>query len=70
MKLLQKYLKKHQLNQTQFAEKIGVNQGLVSMWLHDKVRMKPEWALKVERATDGELTRYELRPDIYPRDTP
>lgn len=68
MKLLQKYLKEHDLNQTRFAEQIGANQGLVSMWLNKKVRMTPEWVLKVERATGGELSRYELRPDIYPRD--
>jgi DNA-binding transcriptional regulator YdaS (Cro superfamily) len=59
----------HQLNQSQFAEKVGVNQGLVSMWLNKKVRMTPQWVLQVERVTGGELSRYELRPDIYPRDS-
>lgn len=68
MKPLKKYLKEHQLNQTQFAEKVGVNQGLVSMWLSGKVRMTPEWVLQVEKVTERELSRYELRPDIYPRD--
>jgi DNA-binding transcriptional regulator YdaS (Cro superfamily) len=68
MKLLEKYMRDHQLNQTQFADKVGVNQGLVSMWLNQKVQMAPKWALKVERVTEGELSRYDLRPDIYPRD--
>lgn len=69
MKLLKKYLKDNGLNQTQFAEIVGVNQGLVSMWLNDKVRMTPEWVLQVERATGKALSRYDLRPDIYPRDS-
>jgi DNA-binding transcriptional regulator YdaS (Cro superfamily) len=69
MKVLQKYMQTHQLNQSQFAEKVGVNQGLVSMWLNKKVRMTPQWVLQVERVTGGELSRYELRPDIYPRDS-
>lgn len=68
MKPLQKYLKEHNLNQTQFAEMIGANQGQVSMWLSKKIRMTPDWVLKVERVTGGELSRYELRPDVYPRD--
>jgi DNA-binding transcriptional regulator YdaS (Cro superfamily) len=68
MKQLQTYLKKHQLNQTSFAEKVGANQGLVSMWLHGKVRMTPKWVLEVEKKTEGELSRYDLRPDVYPRD--
>jgi DNA-binding transcriptional regulator YdaS (Cro superfamily) len=38
------------------------------MWLNQKVQMAPKWALKVERVTEGELSRYDLRPDIYPRD--
>jgi DNA-binding transcriptional regulator YdaS (Cro superfamily) len=68
-KHLNRYLKAHQLSQTQFAKKIGVAQGVVSMWLRDKVGMTPYWVLEVEKKTGGELSRYDLRPDVYPRDS-
>ena len=29
-------------------------------------RVPAERVLEIERATDGEVTRFELRPDLYP----
>ncbi len=43
-----------------------VTQGAISQWLHGRV--PAERVLHVERATHGRVTRYELRPDLYPRD--
>lgn len=68
MKLLKKYLKDTGLTQTEFAEKAGVNQGLVSQWLSGKLKVSAERVIAVERATEGKLSRHDLRPDIYPRD--
>lgn len=27
-----------------------------------------EWCIPIERATDGQITRHQLRPDLYPLD--
>ncbi len=46
----------------------GVKQPHVSWWLHrsaDKV-LPAEYVLRVEKALKGVISRYELRPDIYP----
>jgi DNA-binding transcriptional regulator YdaS (Cro superfamily) len=31
-------------------------------------RPSPELALAIERETGGQVSRHELRPDVYPRD--
>lgn len=68
MNLIRKYLKDTGLTQAQFAEKAKVPQGLVSQWVNDKLRVSAERVLDVESATEGRLSRHDLRPDIYPRD--
>ncbi|WP_404830999.1 transcriptional regulator [Endozoicomonas euniceicola] len=51
-------------------EKLGqkldppVKQQSVSGWLERK-RIPPERAIQVETATDGQVTRQELCPDLY-----
>lgn len=52
--------------QTELARKIGppVRQGHVSMWLKRGVT-PAEHCRSIEAATDGEVTRYELRPDVF-----
>lgn len=30
-------------------------------------RVPPEWCLPIERATDGKVSRHDLRPDLYPK---
>ena len=53
-------------SQAKLAEKIGVNQQLVSYWLHGAVNgVPPRFALLIEKATDGAVKRAELRPDIW-----
>lgn len=42
-----------------------VTQGAVSQWLADGGRVPAERCLDVERATQGLVSRFELRPDIY-----
>ena len=43
-----------------------VSQQAVSGWLRNGC--PPDRVLAVEKATNGEVTRYQLRPDIYPLD--
>lgn len=67
---LRQYIEKNG-GQTALANKISVSQGMVWQWLQwldDKnkgTRITAERALEIERATEGAVTRHELRPDIY-----
>lgn len=59
------YLKKHECSQQEFADKIGVSQGLVWQWLEGHTRITAERALEIEEKTRGEIKREDLRPDLY-----
>lgn len=61
------YLKKHKLSQEVFADQVGVSQGLVWQWLDGRTRITAERAIEIEDKTDGEITRHDLRPDLYPK---
>lgn len=53
--------------QSALGRYLGVRQSLVSYWLHSKGRPPPEHVIDIEKATQSQVTRYDLRPDIYPR---
>jgi DNA-binding transcriptional regulator YdaS (Cro superfamily) len=42
----------------------GVKQQQISKWLRNGVPIKR--VLSIEKATKGQVKRYELRPDFYP----
>lgn len=53
---------------TRLAEAIGASQAQVSMWRQRgrvPVDTKP-WPLLIERATEGEVPSWKVRPDVYP----
>ena len=52
---------------TALADKLGVRQSVVSNWKTrgDDPKVPAERCIDVERATDGVVTRYELRPDVF-----
>jgi DNA-binding transcriptional regulator YdaS (Cro superfamily) len=52
---------------TALAEKLGVRQSVVSNWRTrgDDPRVPAERCIAIEQATLGEVTRYELRPDVF-----
>lgn len=52
---------------TALARKVGVSHQAVQQWAQAG-RVPAERALAIERATKGAVTRYELRPDLYPRE--
>lgn len=53
-------------SQAEFAKAIGVSQGLVSHWITGRSRVPAERVLTIEQATGGQVTRHDLREDLYP----
>lgn len=49
------------ITQVDLAEKLGVNQGFISMVLAGKKNFSDELAAKVEEITGGEVTFVELK---------
>lgn len=52
--------------QTALAQKIGTSQALVWFWLNRAKRIPPRAAIDIEAATDGQVTRHQLCPDVFP----
>lgn len=52
--------------QSALARLLGVKQQHVYYWLKKSVPARR--VLAIERATEGQVTRHELRPDLYPID--
>lgn len=55
-------------SQRALAEAVGRKQPTVHGILNGGERVPAEWCLPIERATNGEITRHQLRPDLYPTD--
>lgn len=49
---------------TRMAEKLGLRQSVVSNWKR-RGQVPAERCLAIEQVTGGEVTRYELRPDVF-----
>lgn len=47
------------------AEQLGVTPGFVSQWRTGHRPVPIEHCAEIERATDGQVTRQELRPDDW-----
>lgn len=57
--------------QKPLADRIGTTQSQVWYWLNRAARGVPgEFVIPIEVATDGKVTRHELRPDLYPATPP
>lgn len=65
---LDKYLTKEGIRQADFARLLRVSPGAVWQWCNG-YQIAAENVLPVERATNGKVTRHDLRPDLYPRDS-
>jgi DNA-binding transcriptional regulator YdaS (Cro superfamily) len=53
--------------QKPLADRIGTTQSQVWYWLNQAKRGVPgEYVIPIEAATNGRVTRHELRPDLYP----
>lgn len=51
-------------SQAALARAIGKKQQHVQYWL--KTKVPGEYVIQIEKATEGQVTRHELRPDLYP----
>lgn len=45
-----------------------ITQQTVWAWLNSKGPLHPKYAIPIETAVDGEITRHELAPEFYPLD--
>jgi DNA-binding transcriptional regulator YdaS (Cro superfamily) len=52
--------------QSALGRVLGTHQQNIWYWLHRTGRVPAEYVIPIEHATDGKVTRHELRPDIYP----
>lgn len=50
--------------QSELAGRIAKAQSVISFWLRSGTPVPAEYAIKIERAVEGAVTREELRPDI------
>ena len=50
--------------QTALARRIGKKQPTVAQWLR-RGRVSPTSCIAIETALGGQVTRYELRPDVF-----
>ena len=54
----------HFRTQQATADAIGVDQSTVSGWVRGKFGMRPDLAVKAEKATNGAFSREELCPNF------
>ena len=59
------YMTRHRLTQQAFAKRVGVGQSMISQWVTHKRPISPEAAIKIEERTKGEVSRSDLRSDLW-----
>lgn len=53
---LGKYLQKHKISQSAFAEQVGTRQSAIWAYVHKRKQPRPVMIAKIIRATDGAVT--------------
>jgi len=59
------YLAKSGETQSSFAAKVGCTQGAVWQWINGRTSPSPLMAVRIEAATEGKITRYQLCPEVF-----
>lgn len=57
-------------SQAKLATAAGCSQQLISQLLAGKVGITAETAIKIDAATNGTISKHELRPDIFGPEPP
>lgn len=63
---LPQYLSAHGIQQAAFAQTVNCDRGHINHICAGRARPSPALALRIEAATNGEVPRGTLRPDVYP----
>jgi DNA-binding transcriptional regulator YdaS (Cro superfamily) len=56
--------------QAELARRCNTSQPRIWQCIHRNQRVPADLVIPFERAVAGQVTRYELRPDLYPDDKP
>ena len=56
----------HLGSQVAVAKAVGVTPQAVSEIVRKGTKVPAEWCIPIEVATEGKVTRHQLRPDLYP----
>jgi len=51
--------------QASLASAIGVHKVVVNQWVRGQRPIPARWCIPIEAATGGEVTRHDLRPDVF-----
>ncbi len=54
-------------SQRELAALIGIAQSHISRWLKSG-KTTAEYVIAIEKACAGQVTRHQLRPDLYPQE--
>lgn len=52
-------------SQAEFARQLGLAQTVVWQWLNGLRPVPAHHCIRIEDVTNGSVTRYELRPDVF-----
>lgn len=59
------YLKRHKLTPAKFARERGLSRSFVCRLVKGERQASPEMAKQIETATEGQVPKHILRPDIW-----
>ena len=62
---LDEYVSQERGLQNRLARDLKISPVLISQWSSGARRVPAERCLPIEEATNGAVTRYELRPDVF-----
>lgn len=51
--------------QAELSRRIQLDQRYLWNWLNRDLKASPEYCRAIEDATNGRVTRYQLRPDVF-----
>ena len=65
MPIISQYRERHNLTIGGFGQLVGVTYEAVRRWENGQLRPGAQMAIKIEKATEGEIGRHEIRPDLW-----